>query len=219
MSTPPPDEESDEDTIMLRNLAKATNKYEAAIAIQPANNHNPNTSANQTDGRDQDEGEDGSDSNNIEDRDIDNLKKLRINRQSHTQKRGDCIDDFITYHVTPGLQRRPTYEECLHDHDEDDPLQLNAAMIQPTISETEKEDGFPPLMGRFVASAQKNWRANGYRVYFYLPPPLSQKMSRCCRQNWAKGGGGKFAHARHTSMFHTTAHGNQERLEGGICVW
>ena len=139
MSTPPPDEESDEDATMLRNLAKATNKYEAAIAIQPANNHNPNTSANRTDGRDQDEGEDGSDSNNIEDRDIDNLKKLRINRQSHTPKRGDCIDDFITYHVTPALQRRPTYEECLHDQDEEDPLQLNAAMIQPTANEEEAQ--------------------------------------------------------------------------------
>ena len=143
MSTPPPDEESDEDAIMLRNLAKATNKYEAAIAIQPANNHNPNTSANRTDGRDQDEGEDGSDGDNIEDRDIDNLKKLRINRQSHTPKRGDCIDDFITYHVTPALQRRPTYEECLHNQDEEDPLQLNAAMIQPTISEPEKEEAQP----------------------------------------------------------------------------
>ena len=82
MSTPPPDEVSDEDATMLRNLAKATNKYEAAIAIQPANNtnRNPTTSANRAGGRDQDEDEDGYDSNNIEDRDIDNLKKLRINR-------------------------------------------------------------------------------------------------------------------------------------------
>ena len=37
MSTPPktPDEESDEDATMLKNLIKATDKYEAAIAIQP----------------------------------------------------------------------------------------------------------------------------------------------------------------------------------------
>ena len=166
MSTPPktPDDESDEDATMLENLANATDKYEAAIAIQPgatrplhthankqSNHHNnnksrnPNTSANRAGGRDQDEDEDGYDSNNIEDRDIDNLKKLRIKRQSHTQKRGDCIDDFITYHVTPGLQRRPTYEECLHDHDEDDPLQLNAAMIQPTASESEKEEAQPEI--------------------------------------------------------------------------
>ena len=163
MSTPPktPDEDSDEDATMLENLANATDKYEAAIAIQPetarplntyANkqpdhhnnnkNRNPNTSANQAGGRDQDEDEDDYESDNIEERDIDNLKKLRINRHSHTKNRGDCIDDFITYHVTPGLQRRPTYEECLHDQDEDDPLQLNAAMIQP-ISEPEKEEAQP----------------------------------------------------------------------------
>ena len=74
-------------------------------------------------------------SDNIEDRDIDNLKKFRINQHSHTRNRGDCIDDFITYNVTPAQQRRPTYEECLHEQNEDDPLQLNAAMIQPTISE------------------------------------------------------------------------------------
>ncbi len=87
MSTPPktPDEESDEDATILKNLAKATDKYEAAIAIQPeaarpvntyANkqpdhhnnnkNRNPNTSANQTGGRDQDEDEDDYESDNIE---------------------------------------------------------------------------------------------------------------------------------------------------------
>jgi hypothetical protein len=37
MSTPPktPDEDSDEDATMLKNLANATDKYEAAIAIEP----------------------------------------------------------------------------------------------------------------------------------------------------------------------------------------
>ena len=165
MSTPPnpPDEDSDEDATMLKNLANATDQYEAAIAIQPETarplnthakkksdhhnnnkNRNPNTSANQAGGRDQDEDEDDYESDNIEERDIDNLKKLRINRHSHTKNRGDCIDDFITYHVTPALQRRPTYEECLHDQNEDDPLQLNAAMIQP-ISEPEKEETQPEI--------------------------------------------------------------------------
>ena len=146
MSTPPPDEEPDEDATlkqMLKGMANATDKYEAAIAMQPeanrpfnthANkqsdhhnnkNRNPNTSTNQAGGR-VNEDEDDYESDSIEDRDIDNLKKLRI-----------------TYHVTPGLQRRPTYEECLHDQNEDDPLQLNAAMIQPTISEPEKEEAQP----------------------------------------------------------------------------
>ena len=157
MSTPPktPDEELDEDATMLKNLIKATDKYEAAIAIQPEaarplnthsnnnKNRNPNTSAYQAGGRDQYENEDGYESDNIEDKDIDNLKKLRINQHSHTRNRDDCIDDFITYNVTPALQRRPTYEECLHEQNEDDPLQLNAAMIQPTIRELEKEEAQP----------------------------------------------------------------------------
>ena len=163
MSTPPPEEEPDEDATlkqMLKDMANAEDKYEATIAMQleanrPFNTHankqsdhhnnknrNPNTSANQAGGR-VNEDEDDYESDNIDDRDIDNLKKLRINRHSHTNNRGDCIDDFITYHVTPELQRRPTYEECLHDQNEDDPLQLNAAMIQPTISEPEKEEAQP----------------------------------------------------------------------------
>lgn len=159
MSTPPktPDEDSDEDVTMLNNLTNATDKYEAAIAIQPEtarplntnkqpyhhrNNmmRNPyNLSANRVGDSDQNEDEDEYESDNIEDKDIDNLKKLRINRHSHTKIRDDCIDDFITYNVTPALKRRPTYEECLDDQNEDDPLQLNAAMIQP-ISEPEKEE-------------------------------------------------------------------------------
>jgi hypothetical protein len=157
MSTPPktPDEELDEDATMLKNLMKATDKYEAAIAIQPEaarllnthsnnnKNRNPNTSAYQAGGRNQYENDDGYESDNIEDKDIDNLKKLRINQHSHARNRDDCIDDFITYNVTPALQRRPTYEECLHEQNEDDPLQLNAAMIQPTISEPEKEEAQP----------------------------------------------------------------------------
>ena len=84
---------------MLQNLANATDKYEAAIAIQPEaarplntyantqphhhhNNKkcNPNISANRAGGRDQNEDEDDYESDNIEDKDIDNLKKLRINR-------------------------------------------------------------------------------------------------------------------------------------------
>ena len=146
---------------MLKNLANATDKYEAAIAIQPerarplnthSNNqsgsHNKNrysyTSANQAGGREQDDDEDDYESDNIEERDIDNLKKLRINRHSHTKNRDDCIDDFITYQVTPALKERPTYEECLHDQNEDDPLQLNAAMIQPT-TEPEKEEAQPEI--------------------------------------------------------------------------
>jgi hypothetical protein len=161
MSTQPktPDEESDEDATMLKNLANAADKYEAAIAIQPANrplnthankqsDHNNNkkrklnTSAYQAGGR-VNEDEDDYESDNSDDRDIDNLKKLRIKRQSHTKNRGDCIDDFITYHVTPELKRRPTYEECLHDQNEDDPLQLNVAIKQPTISEPEKKEAQP----------------------------------------------------------------------------
>ncbi len=142
---------------MLKNLANATDKYAAAIAMQPeaarpfsthANkqsghhdnnkNRNPNTSANRTGGEDQNEDEDDYESDNIEDRDIDNLRRLRTSQHPHTNNQGDCIDDFITYHVTPELKRRPIYEECLDN--EDDPLQLNAAMIQPTIGELEKEE-------------------------------------------------------------------------------
>ena len=155
MSTPPtpPDEDATLNQ-MLKNLANATDKYDAAIAMQPeaarpfnthANkqsdhhnnnkNRNPNTSANRAGGEDQNEDEDDYESDNIEDRDIDNLKKLRINQHSHTRNRGDCIDDFITYNVTPALQRRPTCEECLHDQNEDDPLQLNAAMIHTTYNQ------------------------------------------------------------------------------------
>ena len=146
---------------MLKNLANATDKYEAAIAIQPerarplnthSNNqsgsHNNNrysyTSANQAGSREQDDDEDDYESDNIEERDIDNLKKLRINRHSRTKNRDDCINDFITYQVTPALKERPTYEECLHDQNEDDPLQLNAAMIQPT-TEPEKEEAQPEI--------------------------------------------------------------------------
>ena len=68
MSTPPPDEEPDEDATLkqiLKDLVNATDKYEAAIAMQPEANRpfntqvtkqldhhsnknpNPNTSANQ----------------------------------------------------------------------------------------------------------------------------------------------------------------------------
>ena len=78
---------------MLKNLANATDKYEAAIAIQPerarplnthsnkqSGSHNQNrysyTSANQAGGREQDDDEDDYESDNIEERDIDNLKKL-----------------------------------------------------------------------------------------------------------------------------------------------
>lgn len=48
MSTPPktPDEDSDEDATMLKNLANATDKYEAAIAIQPESARPLNTYAN-----------------------------------------------------------------------------------------------------------------------------------------------------------------------------
>ena len=48
MSTPPnpPDEDSDEDATMLKNLANATDKYEAAIAIQPEAARPLNTYAN-----------------------------------------------------------------------------------------------------------------------------------------------------------------------------
>jgi hypothetical protein len=85
---------------------------------------------------DQNENKDDYESDNIEDRDIDNLKKLRINQHLHIGKQDDCIDDFITHHVTPELKRRPTYEECLDEQNEDDPLQLNAAVIQPSTTES-----------------------------------------------------------------------------------
>jgi hypothetical protein len=74
-------------------------------------------------------------SDDIEDRDIDNLKKFCISQYPHFGK-DDCIDDFITYHVTPELKRRPTYEECLNEQNEVGPLQLNAAMTQPSTVES-----------------------------------------------------------------------------------
>ena len=129
MSTPPktPDEESDEDATMLKNLMNATDKYEAAIAIQPQaarllnthsntnKNRHLNTSAYQAGGRNQHKDEDGYESDNIGDKDIDDLKKLRTNQHSHTTNRDDCIDDFITYNVTPALQRRSSPTECCND--------------------------------------------------------------------------------------------------------
>ena len=81
---------------MLKNLINATDKYEAAIAIQPQaarllnthsntyKNRHLNTSAYQAVGRNQHEDEDGYESDNIGDKDIDDLKKLRTNQHSHT---------------------------------------------------------------------------------------------------------------------------------------
>ena len=53
-----------------------------------------------------------------------------------------------------------------------------------------------PDSSRFPFVTQM-WVRRKYRVCFYLPPPLSRKINRCCRQNCAKGGGGKFVHVRY----------------------
>ncbi len=101
----PPDEDATLNQ-MLKNLANVTDKYEAAIAMQPeaarpfskhANkqldqndnnkNCNPYTSANQAASENQNEDEDDYESDNIEDRDIDNLKKLHQSASAYQQPR------------------------------------------------------------------------------------------------------------------------------------
>jgi hypothetical protein len=42
----------------------------------------------------------------IADGDIDSLEKLR-NKHHNSDTRGDCLDDFITYHIAPELKIRP----------------------------------------------------------------------------------------------------------------
>ncbi len=54
---------------------------------------------------------DNSDTEDIEDRVIDKLDKLRKSQHFYSNRQGDCIDDFITYRVTPELKHRPSYEK------------------------------------------------------------------------------------------------------------
>ena len=55
------------------------------------------------------------------DGDIDALEKLR-NKHHNSDTRGDCLDDFITYHIAPVLKIRPSYEDCLRENAVEDEL-------------------------------------------------------------------------------------------------
>ena len=90
------------------------------------------------------------------DGDIDALEKLR-DKHHNSDTRGDCLDDFITYHIAPVLKIRPSYEDCLRenaveneliqieemslrDNEEGEkPIQIDAMMIQPSTSESSSE--------------------------------------------------------------------------------
>jgi hypothetical protein len=52
----------------------------------------------------------------IADEDIDSLQKLR-DKHNDSETRGNCLDDFITYHVAPELKIRPSYEVCLKENE------------------------------------------------------------------------------------------------------
>ncbi len=82
---------------MLVNRVNATDKYEAAIAMQPEAAHpviahtsrrsdrrNSDTSANRAGIDNKSEDEDDYESDSIKDRDIDNLRKLRTSQHPHT---------------------------------------------------------------------------------------------------------------------------------------
>jgi hypothetical protein len=90
------------------------------------------------------------------DGDIDALEKLR-DKHHNSDTRGDCLDDFITYHIAPTLKIRPSYEDCLRENAVEDELiqieemnlrddeegdkliQIDAMMIQPSTSESSSE--------------------------------------------------------------------------------
>ena len=55
------------------------------------------------------------------DGDIDALEKLR-DKHHNSDTRGDCLDDFITYHIAPALKIRPSYEDCLRENAVEDEL-------------------------------------------------------------------------------------------------
>jgi hypothetical protein len=87
---------------------------------------------------------------------MDSLQKLR-NKHHNSDTRGDCLDDFITYHIVPELKIRPSYEDCLRDNAVENELiqieetnlrddeegekliQIDAMMIQPSTSESSSE--------------------------------------------------------------------------------
>ena len=90
------------------------------------------------------------------DGDIDALEKLR-DKHHNSDTRGDCLDDFITYHIAPSLKIRPSYEDCLRenaveneliqieemslrdDEEGEKHIQIDAMMIQPSTSESSSE--------------------------------------------------------------------------------
>ena len=83
------------------------------------------------------------------DGDIDALEKLR-DKHHNSDTRGDCLDDFITYHIAPVLKIRPSYEDCLRenaveneliqieemslrdDEEGEKAIQIDAMLIQPS---------------------------------------------------------------------------------------
>jgi hypothetical protein len=51
-------------------------------------------------------------------------------------KRGDCLDNFITYNIA-GLKHRPSYEEILQQQDDSsEQFEITAMMIQSATNES-----------------------------------------------------------------------------------
>jgi hypothetical protein len=58
------------------------------------------------------------------------------NKRFFLDKRGDCIDNFMTYNIV-GFKLRPSYEEILQQQDDSsEQLEITAMMIQSATNES-----------------------------------------------------------------------------------
>ncbi len=107
-----------------------------------------------------------SDPESIDEREEDHeIKKISLD------KRGDCIDNFMTYNIA-GFKHRPSYEEILEQQDDsNEQLEITAMMIQSatnTCSNTIEEGTSssavesPPIHGRGSLVQQVARRVESY---------------------------------------------------------
>jgi hypothetical protein len=108
-------------------------------------------------------------------------------------KRGDCIDNFMTYNIA-GFKHRPSYEEILQEQDDSsEQLEITTMMIQSATNESSNtiEEGAsssevesPPIHGRGSLVQQVARRVESYmrfsgvsdamipRIMDTIPPSL-----------------------------------------------
>ncbi len=95
-------------------------------------------------------------------------------KKNSLDKRGDCIDNFMTYNVS-GFKHRPSYEEILQQQDNSsEQLETTAMMIQSAINESSNttEEGSSssavesqPKHGRGSLVQQVARRVDAYMKY------------------------------------------------------